>query len=137
MQVAHLQPPSPSEIWRASSPQSIGASSAAGHGTEPARQPVACEALYNLKWLIENTGVRNPVYKLSLQSAEDQPPTPLFQISKPNQHAKHWTMFYFAYAGYDISPRRIQVRLLTSLGLSSLRFVVVWKDRKESALQAE
>jgi hypothetical protein len=68
---------------------------------------VRCEASRNLKWTIANTGVISPIYKLSLPSP-DSPDLPLFQISKPNPNAAFWSMFYFAYAGHNIPPKRIE-----------------------------
>lgn len=52
---------------------------------------------------------QNPVYKLLLPNP-DQPQSdqPLFQISKPNPNAPYWSMFYFAYAGHLIPPRRVE-----------------------------
>jgi hypothetical protein len=57
-----------------------------------------------LRWTIENAGVRSPIYKIV--NSDD---TPLYQISKPNPNAEFWTMFYFAYAGHQIPPRRVEV----------------------------
>jgi hypothetical protein len=68
---------------------------------------VRCEASRNLKWSINNTGVLSPIYKLSLPSP-DSADLPLFQISKPNPNAAFWSMFYFAYAGHNIPPKRIE-----------------------------
>ncbi|KAJ7273641.1 hypothetical protein B0H12DRAFT_1228471 [Mycena haematopus] len=68
---------------------------------------VRCEASRNLKWSIANTGVISPIYKLSLPSP-DSPDLPLFQVSKPNPNAAFWSMFYFAYAGHNIPPKRIE-----------------------------
>lgn len=77
-----------------------------GHGSASSRV-VRCEASRNLKWSIANTGVMSPIYKLSLPSP-DSADLPLFQISKPNPNATHWSMFYFAYAGHLIPPKRIE-----------------------------
>ena len=49
----------------------------------------------------------SPIYKLSLPSP-DSADLPLFQISKPNPNAAFWSMFYFAYAGHNIPPKRIE-----------------------------
>ncbi|KDE02375.1 hypothetical protein MVLG_07063 [Microbotryum lychnidis-dioicae p1A1 Lamole] len=72
-------------------------------------QSVRCEASRNLRWTINNTGIQNPVYKLTLpnpdQPSQDQP---LFQVSKPSPHATWWTLFYFTYAGHLIPPKRIE-----------------------------
>jgi hypothetical protein len=57
-----------------------------------------------LRWTIENTGIRSPIYKIV--NSDD---TPLYQISKPNPNADFWTMFYFAYAGHQIPPKRVEV----------------------------
>ncbi|KZT44078.1 hypothetical protein SISSUDRAFT_330282 [Sistotremastrum suecicum HHB10207 ss-3] len=81
-----------------------------GHGgpaSNPASKVVRCEASRNLKWSIVNTGVMSPIYKLSLPSP-DSTELPLFQISKPNPNAPFWSMFYFAYAGHLIPPKRIE-----------------------------
>ncbi|KAG8762159.1 hypothetical protein FRC12_009173 [Ceratobasidium sp. 428] len=76
-----------------------------GHGN--GARVVRCEASRSLKWTITNTGVLSPIYKLSLPSP-DSPDLPLFQISKPNPNATFWSMFYFAYAGHLIPPKRIE-----------------------------
>ncbi|KAH7103941.1 hypothetical protein BKA62DRAFT_654445 [Auriculariales sp. MPI-PUGE-AT-0066] len=94
--VARMFPPRPGRT-NASDP---------GHGGATTRV-VRCEASRNLKWSIANTGVMAPIYKLSLPSP-DSPDLPLFQISKPNPHAAFWSMFYFAYAGHNIPPKRIE-----------------------------
>ena len=60
-----------------------------------------------MKWTITNTGVLTPIYKLALPSP-DSGDLPLFQISKPNPNAQFWSMFYFAYAGHNIPPKRIE-----------------------------
>lgn len=84
---------------------SNGGSSDPGHSSRESRA-VRCEASRELKWSIENTGVRSPIYKII--NSDD---TPLYQISKPNPNADFWTMFYFAYAGHQIPPRRAEVSL--------------------------
>ncbi|KAG6850538.1 hypothetical protein H0H93_012154 [Arthromyces matolae] len=78
-----------------------------GHSSPASSRIVRCEASRNLKWSIANTGVISPIYKLSLPSP-DSPDLPLFQISKPNPNAAFWSMFYFAYAGHNIPPKRIE-----------------------------
>ncbi|KAH7923856.1 hypothetical protein BV22DRAFT_1035838 [Leucogyrophana mollusca] len=78
-----------------------------GHSSPSSARVVRCEASRNLKWSIANTGVISPIYKLSLPSP-DSPDLPLFQISKPNPNAGFWSMFYFAYAGHNIPPKRIE-----------------------------
>ncbi|KIJ16844.1 hypothetical protein PAXINDRAFT_131795 [Paxillus involutus ATCC 200175] len=89
--------------------QNAGKSSASdpGHSTPSTSRVVRCEASRNLKWSIANTGVISPIYKLSLPSP-DSPDLPLFQISKPNPNAAFWSMFYFAYAGHNIPPKRVE-----------------------------
>ncbi|KAG0705878.1 hypothetical protein DFH29DRAFT_904091 [Suillus ampliporus] len=89
--------------------QNIGKSTASdpGHSSSSAARVVRCEASRNLKWSIANTGVISPIYKLTLPSP-DSPDLPLFQISKPNPNAAFWSMFYFAYAGHNIPPKRIE-----------------------------
>lgn len=86
-----------------------GAASDPGHGSSSSSRDkvVRCEASRNLKWAIQNTGVMSPIYKLSLPAPEGAD-LPLFQISKPNPNAAHWSMFYFAYAGHLIPPKRIE-----------------------------
>jgi neural Wiskott-Aldrich syndrome protein len=99
--VAKLFPPRPSTGGKpnASDP---------GHGPSSASSRVVrCEASRSLKWTIANTGVVTPVYRLALPSP-DSADLPLFQISKPNLNATHWSMFYFAYAGHLIPPKRIE-----------------------------
>ncbi|KAH9842635.1 uncharacterized protein C8Q71DRAFT_698954, partial [Rhodofomes roseus] len=78
-----------------------------GHQHQGSTRTVRCEASRNLKWSIANTGVLSPIYKLSLPSP-DSSDLPLFQISKPNPNAAFWSMFYFAYAGHNIPPKRIE-----------------------------
>lgn len=98
--VAKLFPPRSREPGKASA-------SDPGHGSSPSLRVVRCEASRNLKWTIANTGVINSIYKLSLPSP-DSADLPLFQISKPNPNATFWSMFYFAYAGHNIPPKRIE-----------------------------
>jgi len=98
--VAKLFPPSRNQRGAATQ-------SDPGHGTSSTSRSVRCEASRNLKWTITNTGVLQPIYKLSLP-AQDQTDLPLFQISKPNPNATFWSMFYFAYAGHLIPPKRIE-----------------------------
>lgn len=98
--VAKLFPPRPKES------AAKGSASDPGHSTAASRV-VRCEASRNLKWSIANTGVISPIYKLSLPSP-DSPDLPLFQVSKPNPNAAFWSMFYFAYAGHNIPPKRIE-----------------------------
>ncbi|THU99314.1 hypothetical protein K435DRAFT_777000 [Dendrothele bispora CBS 962.96] len=86
---------------------SKGSASDPGHSAPSGSRVVRCEASRNLKWSIANTGVISPIYKLSLP-APDSPDLPLFQISKPNPNAAFWSMFYFAYAGHNIPPKRIE-----------------------------
>jgi hypothetical protein len=85
-----------------------GAASDPGHGASRASRSVRCEASRELKWSIENTGVRSPIYKIV-----NKDDTPLYQISKPNPNADFWTMFYYAYAGHQIPPRRAEVSQIT------------------------
>ncbi|PSR74156.1 hypothetical protein PHLCEN_2v10112 [Hermanssonia centrifuga] len=98
--VAKLFPP------RSNPPPGKSTASDPGHSSSSSRV-VRCEASRNLKWSITNTGVLTPIYKLSLPSP-DSADLPLFQISKPNPNAAHWSMFYFAYAGHNIPPKRIE-----------------------------
>ncbi|RDB21296.1 hypothetical protein Hypma_011536 [Hypsizygus marmoreus] len=98
--VAKLFPPRPKEGGKASA-------SDPGHPSPSSSRVVRCEASRNLKWSIANTGVISPIYKLSLPSP-DSPDLPLFQVSKPNPNAAFWSMFYFAYAGHNIPPKRIE-----------------------------
>ncbi|KZT09423.1 uncharacterized protein LAESUDRAFT_756394 [Laetiporus sulphureus 93-53] len=78
-----------------------------GHSGPSSSRIVRCEASRNLKWSITNTGVLTPIYKLALPSPNSAD-LPLFQISKPNPNATFWSMFYFAYAGHNIPPKRIE-----------------------------
>ena len=71
--VAKLFPPSQSLRSGASS-NSHGSSSS---------NAVKCEASRNLRWSISNTGIQNPVYKLTLPNPDQpQQDQPLFQVSK-------------------------------------------------------
>ncbi|KII89204.1 hypothetical protein PLICRDRAFT_599424 [Plicaturopsis crispa FD-325 SS-3] len=99
--VAKLFPPRANQ-----GPGGKASASDPGHSSSASRV-VRCEASRNLKWSIANTGVISPIYKLSLPSP-DSPDLPLFQISKPNPNAAFWSMFYFAYAGHNIPPKRIE-----------------------------
>ncbi|KXN85450.1 hypothetical protein AN958_11254 [Leucoagaricus sp. SymC.cos] len=109
----YLLTPSPqgdlcvAKLWPPRRDNSKGSSSDPGHSSGSASRVVRCEASRNLKWSIANTGVISPIYKLSLPSP-DSPDLPLFQISKPNPNAAFWSMFYFAYAGHNIPPKRIE-----------------------------
>ena len=98
--VAKLFPPRPNPSGKASA-------SDPGHSSPASSRVVRCEASRNLRWSIANTGVISPIYKLSLP-APDSPDLPLFQVSKPNPNAAFWSMFYFAYAGHNIPPKRIE-----------------------------
>ncbi|THG92967.1 hypothetical protein EW145_g8518, partial [Phellinidium pouzarii] len=101
--VAKLFPPR-----REPGAKTAGSASDPGHGSGAgAPRVVRCEASRNLKWSITNTGVIAPIYKLALPSP-DSADLPLFQISKPNPNAGFWSMFYFAYAGHNIPPKRIE-----------------------------
>ncbi|KDN51770.1 hypothetical protein RSAG8_00318, partial [Rhizoctonia solani AG-8 WAC10335] len=97
--VAKLFPP----LTRNAQGKSTGSDPGHANGSKVVR----CEASRSLKWTITNTGVLSPIYKLSLPSP-DSPDLPLFQISKPNPNATFWSMFYFAYAGHLIPPKRIE-----------------------------
>ncbi|KIY70006.1 hypothetical protein CYLTODRAFT_371742 [Cylindrobasidium torrendii FP15055 ss-10] len=99
--VAKLFPPRPKDV------SSKASASDPGHTSPNGNRVVRCEASRNLKWSIANTGVISPIYKLSLPSP-DSADLPLFQISKPNPNAGFWSMFYFAYAGHNIPPKRIE-----------------------------
>lgn len=85
-------------------PSSGASTSSHSSKSTPSRSNVVrCEASRELRWTIENAGVRSPIYKIV--NSDD---TPLYQISKPNPNAEFWTMFYFAYAGHQIPPRRVE-----------------------------
>ncbi|KAI0720979.1 hypothetical protein C8T65DRAFT_631841 [Cerioporus squamosus] len=99
--VAKLFPP------RANGANGKATASDPGHASSSSSKIVRCEASRNLKWTITNTGVLSPIYKLALPSP-DSGDLPLFQISKPNPNAQFWSMFYFAYAGHNIPPKRIE-----------------------------
>lgn len=107
--VAKLFPP-PSAPIRPSGGKSVSES---GHGGQPGSslRTVKCEASRNFKWSITNSGVLTPTYKCTLPSDEDgglADEQPLFQISKTNPSSPFWTLWYYAYAGHLIPPRRIQ-----------------------------
>ncbi|KAI0709355.1 hypothetical protein C8Q76DRAFT_743114 [Earliella scabrosa] len=99
--VAKLFPPRPNAT------NGKATASDPGHASSSSSKVVRCEASRNLKWTITNTGVLSPIYKLALPSP-DSGDLPLFQISKPNPNAQFWSMFYFAYAGHNIPPKRIE-----------------------------
>ncbi|KAI0748236.1 hypothetical protein C8Q80DRAFT_1270670 [Daedaleopsis nitida] len=99
--VAKLFPPRPNAA------NGKATASDPGHASSSSSKVVRCEASRNLKWTITNTGVLSPIYKLALPSP-DSGDLPLFQISKPNPNAQFWSMFYFAYAGHNIPPKRIE-----------------------------
>lgn len=101
--VAKLFPPRPNS----NVPGKATASDPGHSHSSSGARVVRCEASRNLKWSITNTGVISPIYKLSLP-APDSPDLPLFQVSKPNPNAAFWSMFYFAYAGHNIPPKRIE-----------------------------
>ncbi|GAA5876742.1 hypothetical protein JCM3774_003460 [Rhodotorula dairenensis] len=111
--VAKLYPPDSSGSLRAASVSANGAASSLGHGSALGAamggSHIRCEASRGLNWRIHQTGIQNPVYKLLLPNP-DQPQSdqPLFQISKPNPNAPYWSMFYFAYAGHLIPPKRVE-----------------------------
>ncbi|KAG0658503.1 hypothetical protein C6P46_005746 [Rhodotorula mucilaginosa] len=111
--VAKLYPPDSSGSLRAASTSANGAASSLGHGSALGAamggSHIRCEASRGLNWRIHQTGIQNPVYKLLLPNP-DQPQSdqPLFQISKPNPNAPYWSMFYFAYAGHLIPPKRVE-----------------------------
>ncbi|KZT60386.1 hypothetical protein CALCODRAFT_117047 [Calocera cornea HHB12733] len=125
--VAKLFPPSRNS--RSSATQSDP-----GHGTSSTSRSVRCEASRNLKWTITNTGVLQPIYKLSLP-AQDQTDLPLFQISKPNPNATFWSMFYFAYAGHLIPPRRIEFgKIQKNTAGGGTRISITGKTAEEKAV---
>lgn len=72
-------------------------SSSNSHGGGGNANSVRCEASRNLRWSITQSGIQNPIYKLTLPPAPDAPQLeqPLFQVSKPNPNAGWWTLFYF------------------------------------------
>ncbi|BGP51003.1 hypothetical protein JCM10450v2_006929 [Rhodotorula kratochvilovae] len=102
--VAKLYPPDRSGSLRHAS----GGASSASHGSGGGGH-VRCEASRGLGWKVVQTGIQNPIYKILLPNpempGEDQP---LFQISKPNPNAPYWSLFYFAYAGHLIPPKRVE-----------------------------
>ncbi|BGO94864.1 hypothetical protein NBRC10512_002531 [Rhodotorula toruloides] len=95
--VAKLFPPDQSGSLRS-------ARASGGSGVQ-----VRCEASRGLSWRIQQTGIQNPIYKLTLPNPENpEEEQPLFQISKPNPSAPFWSLFYFAYAGHLIPPKRVE-----------------------------
>ncbi|KAM0752067.1 hypothetical protein T439DRAFT_379191 [Meredithblackwellia eburnea MCA 4105] len=105
--VAKLFPPS-NAAGSSSRSSSHSHSNGAGGPSNPSA--VKCEASRNLKWSITQSGIQNPIYKLTLPPSPDAPQTeqPLFQVSKPNPNAGWWTLFYFTYAGHLIPPKRVE-----------------------------
>ncbi|BGP19376.1 hypothetical protein JCM10213_000613 [Rhodosporidiobolus nylandii] len=94
-------------------PDRLGASrsgtSSASHSSGASGNYVRCEASRNLRWHITQSGIANPIYKLTLPNPESpQEDQPLFQVSRPNPNSPWWTIFYFAYAGHLIPPKRIE-----------------------------
>lgn len=78
----------------------------------------------------------SPIYKLSLPSP-DSADLPLFQISKPNPNATHWSMFYFAYAGHLIPPKRIEfgkIQKNPSSAGGGTRIAITGKTPEEKAV---
>ncbi|GAA6022200.1 hypothetical protein JCM10207_003940 [Rhodosporidiobolus poonsookiae] len=83
--------------------------SSQSHGSGGGGSHIRCEASRNLRWHISQTGIQNPIYKLTLPNPESpQEEQPLFQVSKPNPNSPWWTIFYFAYAGHLIPPKRTE-----------------------------
>ncbi|GAA5991672.1 hypothetical protein JCM11641_000949 [Rhodosporidiobolus odoratus] len=102
--VAKLFPPDRSGGLRSATSSASHGSSANGGGNH-----IRCEASRNLRWNISQTGIQNPIYKLTLPNPDSaQDDQPLFQVSKPNPTAAWWSVFYFAYAGHLIPPKRIE-----------------------------
>ncbi|EIM23679.1 hypothetical protein WALSEDRAFT_59340 [Wallemia mellicola CBS 633.66] len=98
-----------------------------------------CEASRSLKWFISNAGVMNPVYKVSLPNPRiDGDDLPLFQVSKPNPHANFWSLFYFAYAGHQIPPKRLEfgrvMKTTTESKQSEVKITITGKSKEEKAV---
>ncbi|ORY41754.1 hypothetical protein BCR35DRAFT_285517 [Leucosporidium creatinivorum] len=127
--VAKLFPPS--------SRGGAGGSSAHSHGGGGSGG-VKCEASRNLKWTISNTGIQNPVYKLTLPNPDQpQQDQPLFQVSKPNPNAGWWTLFYFTYAGHLIPPKRVEfgrIQKNTPESGGGTRVAITGKTEEEKAV---
>ncbi|GAA6030980.1 hypothetical protein JCM8097_008967 [Rhodosporidiobolus ruineniae] len=102
--VAKLRPPEKAGAGGRSGASSASHGSGGGGG-----RATRCEASRSLRWSISQTGIQNPIYKLTLPNpetpGEDQP---LFQCSRPNPNSPWWSLFYFAYAGHLIPPRRVE-----------------------------
>ncbi|GAA5820155.1 hypothetical protein JCM10212_000265 [Sporobolomyces blumeae] len=102
--VAKLFPPD-----RSGGASRSAGSSSQSHGSGASGNHVKCEASRNLRWTIQQTGIQNPIYKLTLPNPESpQEDQPLFQVSKPNPNAGWWSLFYFTYAGHLIPPKRVE-----------------------------
>lgn len=127
--VAKLFPPDRS--------RSAASSSSHSHGTGTGNH-VKCEASRNLRWTIQQTGIQNPIYKLTLPNPESpQEDQPLFQVSKPNPNAPWWSLFYFTYAGHLIPPKRVEFGRIQKNPPESgggTRVAIVGKSDEEKAV---
>ncbi|GAA5942665.1 uncharacterized protein JCM15063_000855 [Sporobolomyces koalae] len=131
--VAKLFPPD-----RGGGASRSGASSSHSHGSGGSANHVRCEASRNLRWTIQQTGIQNPIYKLTLPNPESpQEDQPLFQVSKPNPNATWWSLFYFTYAGHLIPPKRVEfgrIQKNTPESGGGTRVAIVGKSDEEKAV---
>ncbi|GAA6009140.1 hypothetical protein JCM11491_005767 [Sporobolomyces phaffii] len=134
--VAKLFPPD-----RSGGASRSAASSSQSHGSGGSANHVRCEASRNLRWTIQQTGIQNPIYKLTLPNPESpQEDQPLFQVSKPNPNATWWSLFYFTrdrYAGHLIPPKRVEfgrIQKNTPESGGGTRVAIVGKSDEEKAV---
>ncbi|GAA5899854.1 uncharacterized protein JCM6883_006009 [Sporobolomyces salmoneus] len=131
--VAKLFPPD-----RGGGASRSAASSSQSHGSGGSGNHVKCEASRNLRWTIQQTGIQNPIYKLTLPNPESpQEDQPLFQVSKPNPNAGWWSLFYFTYAGHLIPPKRVEfgrIQKNTPESGGGTRVAIVGKSDEEKAV---
>ncbi|GAA5982309.1 hypothetical protein JCM5350_006138 [Sporobolomyces pararoseus] len=131
--VAKLFPPD-----RGGGSSRSGAASSQSHGSGGHGNHVKCEASRNLRWTIQQTGIQNPIYKLTLPNPESpQEDQPLFQVSKPNPNAGWWSLFYFTYAGHLIPPKRVEfgrIQKNTPESGGGTRVAIVGKTDEEKAV---
>ncbi|GAA5840139.1 hypothetical protein JCM5353_008521 [Sporobolomyces roseus] len=131
--VAKLFPPD-----RAGGASRSAGSSSQSHGSGGSGNHVRCEASRNLRWTVQQTGIQNPIYKLTLPNPESpQEDQPLFQVSKPNPNANWWSLFYFTYAGHLIPPKRVEFGRIQKNPPESgggTRVAIVGKSDEEKAV---
>ncbi|GAA5880838.1 hypothetical protein JCM16303_005138 [Sporobolomyces ruberrimus] len=131
--VAKLFPPD-----RSGGASRSAGSSSQSHGSGGSGNHVRCEASRNLRWTVQQTGIQNPIYKLTLPNPESpQEDQPLFQVSKPNPNAGWWSLFYFTYAGHLIPPKRVEfgrIQKNTPESGGGTRVAIIGKTDEEKAV---